>query len=200
VDRATDFAIVVLAGGEGRRIGGEKPLRLLGGRRLIDRALEFAGALTPHLAVSVHSRDQIGEIAVPTLLDARDGGPIAGLDAALSFAAERGLERLLTLPCDAPFLPPDLANRLNGALGPTHAAAIPTSGGRLHPTAALWRASARKALEAYRASGGSSLTGFAKFTGFVEVSWDAAELDPFFNINSAGDLAAAETMLQIGSA
>lgn len=196
MERATDLAIVILAGGEGRRIGGEKPLRLLGGQRLIDRTLEFASALTPHLAVSVHSRDQIDEIAVPLLLDARDGGPIAGLDAALSFAAQHGLERLLTLPCDAPFLPPDLAIRLSSALGPTYAAAIPSSRGRLHPTAALWWSSARNALEAYRASGQSSLTGFGRFTGFVEVFWDDTKIDPFFNINSAEDLAAAEAMLR----
>lgn len=200
MERAIDFAIVILAGGEGRRIGGEKPLRLLGGRRLIDRTLEFASTLTPHLAISVHSRDQIDDPSVPLLLDARDGGPIAGLDAAFSFAAQLGLERLLTLPCDAPFLPPDLATRLGGALGSTHAAAIPSSGGRLHPTAALWRSSARDELPAYRASGRSSLVGFAENTGFVEVPWDDATIDPFFNINDAEDLATAESLLRGGCA
>jgi molybdopterin-guanine dinucleotide biosynthesis protein A len=31
--------IVILAGGEGRRIGGGKPMRMLGGETLLDRAL-----------------------------------------------------------------------------------------------------------------------------------------------------------------
>jgi molybdopterin-guanine dinucleotide biosynthesis protein A len=198
MNRMLDFAIVILAGGQGRRIGGAKPRRMLGGRSLIDRALEFARALSSDIAISVHDRDQIDDMSVPLLLDTQDAGPIAGLDAALAFAAQQGMDGVLTVPCDAPFLPIDLATRLGEALGANHAVAIPSSGGHLHPTAALWRSSARAALAAYIGLGRSSLTGFAEFAGLVEVPWAEATIDPFFNINSVEDLMTAEAFLRGG--
>ena len=44
--------IVILAGGEGRRIGGGKPQRLLGGETLLDRALRRARSWSDEVLVA----------------------------------------------------------------------------------------------------------------------------------------------------
>jgi molybdopterin-guanine dinucleotide biosynthesis protein A len=191
------FATVILAGGEGRRMGGGKPLALLAGQSLLDRAIALARTWTGDTAVSLR---HAGQFAVPegvfSLLD-RDGpGPLAGIRAALDFASEQGLEAVLTIPCDVPFAPADLAGRLYGALLPSAGAALATSGGMLHPACALWKVTALAALPAYGRTGKSSLRGFAAFVGFATAEWPCEPFDPFFNVNSPEDLAVAEALLK----
>ena len=189
----TRLAVVILAGGELRRIGGAKPLRTLGGRTLLDRALEQARGWSDDVAVSVRAPGQLGDPGVPELIDdpALDG-PIAGLAAGLRHARET----LLTIPCDTPFLPEDLTSRLAAALGENEKAALASSDGRLHGTCALWRAEALEALPAYLETGRRSLIGLAEAVGFTAVAWPAEPVDPFFNVNDEADLARAEALLR----
>ncbi len=183
----TTTAIIIAAGGEARRMGGDKPLRLLAGRRLIDHALAFAQAQGGPVAVSANAA--LAGVDVPHLADRLPGiGPISALASGMEFAAAQGSDRLLMIGCDMPFLPSDLLPRLAAAL-PGHGAALPESGGRLHPLAGLWRVDA-PALAAYIAAGGQSLWGFAERQGLVKVVWEAGD-DPFANVNSPADLAAA---------
>jgi molybdopterin-guanine dinucleotide biosynthesis protein A len=192
-----DTAVVILAGGEGRRIGGGKPLRRLAGATLIDHALRQATHLSPIVAISVKDRRELGAIAdVPLLIDGQGEGPIAGIAAALGFARSQGLDFVLTIPCDTPLLPPDLLSLLSGTLGAEHGAAVATSGAKLHPSCALWRSRTVDALPAYLASGRSSLKGFAAEVGMVEVEWPDSPFDPFFNVNSLDDLAAGEARIR----
>lgn len=183
---------VVLAGGEGRRMGGGKPLRAWGGRPLLDRALELAAGYAPHVAVAVRDAGQAGQgTAVPLLFDPPDiGGPLAGLASALDFGRRHGALWVQTLACDMPYLPAELSDRLAWALEPGVGAVLPVSGGRLHPVCGLWRVAARDRLAAYLATGRSSLRGFAQDVGLREVAWDAAGPDPFVNLNTLEDLAA----------
>lgn len=190
------IAVVVLAGGEGRRIGGGKPLRLLGGRTLIERAVEQARGWSDLVAVSVRQEGQAGRLSVPQILDTQDEGPIAGLASALRFARDRGAETLLTIACDMPVLPGDLARRLGQALRAELGAAIASSGGALHPVCGLWRNTVIEALPGYRASGRSSLRGFAERIGHAPVEWPIEPYDPFLNVNRADELEAAERLLE----
>lgn len=189
-------AVVILAGGLGRRIGGGKPLRLLGGWTLLDRALAQARQWSDEVAVSVRDCAQLGGSAVTLILDEPGiEGPLAGLASALRFAGGRGAEAVLTIPADMPFLPEDLCQRLAERLGEA-AVAMASSGGQLHPVCALWRISSLEALPAYVASRQRSLRGFAEAAGFAAVDWPAGPRDPFFNVNSPQDLAAAERRLE----
>lgn len=190
-----EIAVVVLAGGEGRRMGGGKPQRLLAGRTLMERAAAQASIFSDLTAVAVRDLAPAGAPNGLALIeDAPWEGPLGGLAAALAFAGSRGRAAALTLPCDMPLLPPDLASRLAAALG-DHGAALAASGGRLHPVCGLWRVQALDAVPAYAASGQRSLKGFAAAVGFATVDWPAEPVDPFFNVNTAEDLARAETLL-----
>lgn len=190
----TALAVVLLAGGEGRRMGGGKPLRRYGETTLVAHALTLAHTYAEDVAVAVREAPQVaGEVVAPLLLDDPTiEGPLAGLSSALRFAGERGRTIVLTLPCDAPRLPRDLAARLVAGLD-GHGAAVARSGGRLHPACALWRAGALDALPAYLASGRRSLQGFAAAVGMAVVDWPATHPDdPFANANTPDDLAALQ--------
>ena len=185
--------VAVLAGGEGRRIGGGKPQRRLGGETLLAGALRTARLWSDEVKVVVREADQAGE--APYLLDdPAIAGPLGGLAAALRHACEHGYEAVLTLPCDAPFVPADLADRLRAAIGSR--ATVAASGGELHPVCALWPAAALDRLDSYLATGRRSLRGFADAVGFLAVEWPPEPFDPFFNINSEEDLLRAEAILQ----
>lgn len=85
-------AILILAGGEGQRIGGRKPMRLLGGQTLLDRAIERARGWSDKVALAVRSASQVGGFDVDLLID-RPGleGPLGGLASAI------GLDRPIVL-------------------------------------------------------------------------------------------------------
>lgn len=187
-----DIALVVLAGGEGSRIGGCKPARLLAGESLLDRALSRACAWSKIVAVSVRKAGQIEPGELPIIIDETDvGGPFAGLIAALRFGAARGCEFVLTIPVDMPFFPDDLLDRLISRIG-REGCAMASSVGHLHPVCALWRTSVLEQIDCFLAGDQRSLRAFAKLAGFVAVEWPAEPLDPFFNINTAEDLQRAE--------
>ncbi|MES2001007.1 MAG: molybdenum cofactor guanylyltransferase [Pseudomonadota bacterium] len=190
------IAVVVLAGGEGRRIGGNKPLRLLGDRSLLDRAVELGRQWSDMIAVAVRNEAQVkGGDCACVLDDPTIAGPLGGLVAALRFARDAGADAVLTLPADMPFLPDDLLGRLDHALGDRRAA-IASSGGQLHPVCGLWLTAAIDGVPNYLASHRRSLSGFAKAVGYAAAEWPAGPNDPFFNINSADDLAVAEARLR----
>lgn len=190
----TEVAVVILAGGEGRRIGGEKPLRLLGERRLIDWALDLSCGWSNSVAVAVRDPSQTPSLEVEIVEDDAIEGPLGGLAAALKSARSKGLAFLLTIPADMPFLPSDLLDRLAAAIDQS-GCAIASSGGHAYPVCGLWRVSTLALLDDYVPSGRRSLKGFAALVGAVEVEWPAGPDDPFFNINTAGDLAEAEKRL-----
>lgn len=172
--------IVILAGGEGRRIGGGKTQRLLGGETLLDRALRRARSWSDEVLVAARDSGDLKD-------DPAIAGPLGGVAAALALGGD-----VLTIPCDMPFLPDDLPVRLQSDAAVTVAA----SGGHLHPVCALWKSTARAALPAYLATGRRSLTGFAEAAGCQSVAWPAEPVDPFFNVNDAAALARAEALLR----
>ena len=182
------LGVVILAGGDGRRMGGRKPQRLLGERSLLNRAITRAQRWSETVVISVRSRDQVGGVELPLVFDPPGlAGPLAGLAA----ARELGCARVLTIPCDMPFLPDDLPRRLAAAL-PGRAAALASAGGRLQSVCGLWTAEALAGIEEYAASGQTSLVGFARTIGFAVAELEDAAAD---NLNTPAELAAAAARL-----
>jgi molybdopterin-guanine dinucleotide biosynthesis protein A len=187
-------AIVIAAGGDGVRIGGAKASRLLDGRRLIDHALAWAMRHSDAVALAARPGAADWQTGLPLLVDRHAGiGPISALAGAFRFARQQQRPAVLMIGCDMPFLPDDLLASLQSAL-PGHAAAMPVSAGRRHPMATLWTPDVT-AIEDHVAGGGQPLWRFARSVGMVEVPWDDTP-DPFMNINTPADLAAAEQRLR----
>lgn len=188
------MVVAILAGGQGSRIGGNKPLRRLAGDSLLHIAKKQACRWSNQIIMVVRDPAKAAEARAPVIVD-HEGieGPLGGVAAALEFGREEQVEAVLTIAVDMPFLPSDLGPRLAAALGQKRAA-VPSSGGFLHPICGLWRPSALEGLSSYLDTGKRSLTGFAEAVGFHIVEWPDRPTDPFFNINSVQDLARAERL------
>lgn len=193
---------LILAGGLGRRMGGiDKPLLRLGGLTLLDHVVARLAPQCPAgLALSANGDPlRFGAFPGPILSDTVPGrpGPLAGLLAGLDHLADRsGSEDglVLSVPGDAPFLPPELAARLIAARGA--GIAVAASGGREHYTVALWPVSVRADLRRALVERDERRVGaFIARHEAVVVDWPVSPVDPFLNVNTLGDLATAETML-----
>jgi len=193
---------VVLAGGSARRMGGgDKPLVDLAGRPLLRHILDRLQPQVSLLALNVNDEagryQPFGLAILPDSLPARPG-PLAGILAALDWAASAGAGHVLTVPGDTPFLPPDLARRLGAAILAGAPAAMAASGGRRHPIAGLWPVAAREHLRrAIRDEGLRRADDWARGLGTVPVDFAIDPFDPFFNLNSPDDLVAAERLLDL---
>lgn len=186
----SEVVVLVLAGGEGKRIGGAKPLKIFRGERLIDRALRQARRWSDTVAVAVRDRSQVNSVPAHVILDRNVPGPLGGLISGMRFAEECRRPLLLVIPADMPFLPSDLLARLQQSIGEKHCA-LSASGGHIHPVCSLWRTSALAQAQGYAASGRRSLKGLVHLVGFVAVEWQGDPVDPFFNVNTSEDLAEA---------
>jgi len=185
-----DVTGIVLAGGQGRRMGGvDKGLQPLRGRPMIGAVLE---RLAPQVAEILINANQnleayarFGHRVVP---DAIGGfaGPLAGLHAGLA-AARHGLA--VTVPCDSPFLPADLVARLRGALD-RNDLAVAKTGEQPHPVFSLVRVSVLDHLSNFLASGGRKIDAWYSSLDVVEVSFDD-EADAFRNFNTREELSRA---------
>lgn len=181
---------VVLAGGLGRRIGGDKALQMLDGHPLLGHVL---ARVAPQLrATAINANGDASRFArwgLPVLPDTVPGhpGPLAGVLAGMLWARSCGAEMLLTVPVDVPFLPPDLAARLLAADGLACAA----SDGRAHPLAAVWPVALSADLAASLKCGERRVRDWTARHGIREVEFAVGEIDPFMNVNTPGDLARA---------
>ena len=111
----------------------------------------------------------------------------------LGWARDRGYSHVLTLPCDAPLLPPDLSTGLTGAVCADRGAVVAASGGRLHPTCALWAVTAADLIEHQVSSQRFSLIALAECVGVSVVEWPSTTPDAFSNANTDADLERLQT-------
>lgn len=193
---------VILAGGLARRMGGgDKPLLQLGGRSLLDRVAERLGPqCEAGLILSANGHPaRFSRFPGPVVADTVPGhaGPLAGILAGMEMAADidRSLTHVVSAPGDAPFLPRDLVARLHAAIGDGHPIAHAASGGRGHYTVALWPVALRRELRAALLREDRAVHRFIAAHGAATVEWPSEPVDPFLNINTPEDLAAAEGLV-----
>jgi molybdopterin-guanine dinucleotide biosynthesis protein A len=182
--------VAVLAGGEGRRMGGVKALRPFRGVPLVAHAAVLARRWSDQVVVAAREAAQVaGAVELPLVWDRSEiPGPLAGLAAALEHARAAGADLVQTLPCDMPNLPGDLPERLLAGLGPDDRAALPIADGQLQPACGLWRIAALEALPDYLAAGRRSLRGFAAACGLAEVDFGPDAARAFAGANTAEEL------------
>jgi molybdenum cofactor guanylyltransferase len=186
-------AAVVLAGGAARRLGGgDKPLLDLAGRQMIERIL--AALDTSQAAISANGdAARFAAFKLPVLDDGAFAGegPLAGVLSGLDWAATLDADVLLTVPGDTPFIPRGLA----AALAPAPACAA--SNGRPHHLVALWPVARRDDLrELLSSPGRRDVADFASLIGMRRVDFPVTKWDPFMNVNTPEDLAAARAIAE----
>jgi molybdopterin-guanine dinucleotide biosynthesis protein A len=191
---------LVLAGGLARRMGGgDKALISIGGATILDRVLACLSAQCAGVAINANGDPaRFATTGAPVIADDVEGfvGPLAGVLAGLDHLAKeaRGTEWLLTVPGDCPFLPDDLVERLHQVRRERgKVLACAKSGDWRHPVVALWPVALRDDLR--HALVDEDLRKIEAWTGRHGVAiaeWPTEPFDPFFNVNTPEDLAAAE--------
>lgn len=194
---------VLLAGGQSRRMGGgDKCLRPLGDRTILEHVIDRIRPQVGPLILNANGDpNRFQSYGLPVVADVVDGfaGPLAGVLTGLRWAEINApqCEWLLSVPTDAPFVPKNLATSLRQEISAQGAQlACATSRGRTHPVVALWPVALADALE--QALVGEDIRKIDRWTAryrLVEVSFDDTGVDPFFNANRPEDLAIAERLL-----
>lgn len=203
-----DIAGIILAGGLSRRMGGgDKTLLALRGRPLLDHVVRRLAPQVGSLVLSANGDPaRFAAFGLSVLADTVEGhaGPLAGILTGLEWAAANtACKSLVTAAGDTPFLPADLVTTLAAAAASRPGSiAVASSSGRRHPTFALWPLGLRQALRHFLVDEDNRrVSAFIERHDFVEVEFPLLaaggdEIDPFFNINVANDLAVAERLLQ----
>ena len=185
----TPITGVILAGGQGRRMGSvDKGLQPLRGKPMVQHVLErFAPQVDEILINANQNLDQYQAFGHKVVPDEIGGfaGPLAGLHRGLS-AATHAL--VATVPCDSPFLPLDLIARLYAELNEQHAdLAVARTGDQPHPVFCLTRKSVLPGLTAFLESGGRKIDAWYAALKVAEVRFDDEEA-AFSNINTIDEL------------
>ena len=193
---------LVLAGGLARRMGGGDKARIeIGGISILDRVLETLSGQTTDIIINANGDPKrFADTGLEVVPDNVAGfaGPLAGILTGLDWLAaqDNGVEWLVSVPGDCPFLPEDLVERLHIArrkMGSGVPLACARSGEWRHPVVGLWplalRADLRKALvdEDLR-----KIEVWTARHGVAIADWPDQPIDPFFNVNTPEDAARAE--------
>jgi molybdenum cofactor guanylyltransferase len=191
------LSAVILAGGRATRMGGQdKGLLVLAGKPMIQHAIE---ALQPQAGAILINANRHHEryacLGYPVVSDSLEGycGPLAGILSAMQTAKTR---YLLTAPCDSPFPPSDLAQRLYAAMLAQRAEiSVAHDGERLEPVFALLDRNLAPSLLAYLQEGGRKIETWYRRHRLVIVDFsDKAEA--FANINTPEELENAAARLR----
>jgi len=168
-------------------MGGDKALMPLGGQPLVQWVADSFGPQVQDLALSANGDAQrFAFLGLPVLADLHSQGPLSGVLAGLHWAALQGASALVTVPCDGPFVPPDLVPRLCLAAEAGHPA-LAQSGQDLLPTYGLWPTACLPALQTFLTSGAvARLRDFAQTQGST---WATFPMGSFANANTPKDLA-----------
>lgn len=203
---------VILAGGRSSRMGGlSKALFPLNDEALLTHVIRRLRPQLSSLLLSTEGPDSglesFGLPAVPDLLP-RYRGPLTGLCSALHYLAEKARNTkggthngrdggLVLCPCDAPFIPPDLVERLvSAAEGSPKLVAVASYEGCLQPTFSLWQSHHLPVIhDAVVNRGDGGLKYMLRSLPHVIVEWVSAEPPPFYNVNTPQELQTAEQWL-----
>jgi molybdopterin-guanine dinucleotide biosynthesis protein A len=195
--------IVALAGGRATRMGGgDKALRRLGGRTLLDHVLARLAGQAERIVLNANGDPaRFARFGLPVVADGVPDhpGPLAGVLAGMEWAATHAPDAtdIVSVPVDCPFIPRDLVARLIAARDEAGAElACATSLGQAHPVVGLWPRHLAPALRtALTQQGARRIDAWTARFRLVQVPFAADPVDPFFNANRPEDLVEAEALL-----
>jgi molybdenum cofactor guanylyltransferase len=180
---------VILAGGSSTRMGRDKALIEIGGRTLLDIALD---RMEPHVdgLMVIGDPDKYGHVGPFVFADETPGlGPLGGLITAMRYSST---DKLLVLACDMPGVESRLLDRLKMDLGNFTDAVVPMNAGRPEPLCAAYHrrceTTFRAAVERGELKMGQALEHLRVTRLEITPGSDGWPADLFRNLNSVGDL------------
>ena len=193
---------VLLAGGLARRMGGgDKPMKTIGGRTILERVIARLALQCDGLILNANGDpSRFASFELPVVADTVKGfaGPLAGVLTALDWAAVHrpDVEWVLSAATDCPFLPRDLVARLQNARADAGAQlAVAASNNQIHPVIGLWSVALRHELRhALVVEDIRKVDRWTTRYKLATVTWPTIPIDPFFNANSVEDITKAEQL------
>ena len=186
--RMGDITAVILAGGQGRRMGGrDKGLIDFNGKPLVEILLDKLRRQPVSILINANrNRERYAGYGYPVVSDQLEDyqGPLAGFASAMA-AVET--DYILTLPCDSPLLIDDYVERFIAAQADAGSAInVAFDGDRLQPVHALLHVGLLPSLQAFLESGERKIDRWYDQHDYNQVDFsDCPKM--FRNINSPDD-------------
>ena len=190
------LSAIILSGGRATRMNGvDKGLVLLQNKPLIQHVIERLKPQVDEIFINANREiAQYETFGLPVLKDENEKfiGPLAGFSLGLQHAKH---DYVLTVPCDSPLLPLDLAERLLSGMAASRAdIAVASSDENAHPVFCLMKKSVLPSLQAYIESGERKVSAWQKSLNYIEVDF-SDNFQAFTNLNTFDDLADLELKL-----
>lgn len=187
------ISAIILSGGRATRMNGaDKGLVPLQQKPLIQHVITRLAPQVDEILINANREfSQYQAFGYPVLKDEVEDflGPLAGFSLGLQYAK---FEYVLTVPCDSPLLPHDLATRLMAALVEHDAEiAVVSCDEKTHPVFCLCKKSVLPSLSAYLEQGERRVSAWQKSLKYIEVDFSDCS-DAFTNLNTFEDLAELE--------
>lgn len=208
------LSAVVLAGGLARRMGGvDKGLVQLAGKPMVQWALERVYPQVDHVVVNANRNMETysvlgdafdAEAGITVISDTYEGhpGPLAGLLAALQHfdKAANSETRVFMCPCDSPFLPHNMVERMSHAMDQNQArVAVAHDGTRQQPVFLMVDSACQTSLTEFLASGERKIDRWFSNERLVEVDF-SDNPEAFLNINTEEERLRVERDLEQSTA
>ena len=189
---------VILAGGLSRRMkGGNKSFKRINDKSLIEYVVLNALEQVPKLIINANTnKAKFKKFKLDVVKDTIRGfkGPLAGILSAMDYGKKRNFKWLVTFPCDAPFFPFNLVNKLlERAKKQKCKIVIAKSNKRIHPVFGIWSISLKNSLSnVLIKEDEKKIDLFISRHNYSVVNFPYKKIDPFFNINEPRDLIKAK--------
>ncbi len=178
---------VILAGGAGSRMGGNKPFQAFGQTTLIETVIARLRPQVGEVVINAGRRDSalvlpLSCLGARLIYDDMPGlGPLSGVLSALEMARAAGDKAVVTAPCDMPNLPDDMVAQLDAGDGDI----VCFAGLRDYPLCARWRVGVMPALRAAleTADGGLPVMRFLDSQSVTKIT--VTDESAFVNVNRA---------------
>lgn len=190
-----EITAVILAGGQARRMGGvDKGWMELNGKPLIRHVQDIISPQVPRVLINANrSLDAYSTLSCPVIadLDAGYQGPLMGIATGLQHATDPWV---LFVPCDSPYLPRNLAERmLEQAEKEGADIAVAHDGVRLQSVVALIKRDLLESVKADLAAGGRKVERWYAKHRVTQVDF-SDHPEAFTNVNHRDDLAGLQKM------
>ena len=189
---------VILAGGKSSRMGQNKALMSLGGKRLVDRVVEVMGSVFDDLLMVTNTPDVYAELGMPMVRDVwPDKGSLGGVYSAIYHVAT---PYCLVVACDMPFLRAAVLRYLITQMA-DYDVVVPEALGELQTLHAIYSKACLQPIERRLEANRLRIVGFFPDVRVCTVA--ASELEPydpellaFQNLNTPEEFQAAEQRLR----